>query len=312
MASNGDGAARRDQASDLQLLVDSAPSLIHTSKPDGYLDFFNQTWLVYVGRPLEDLQGWKWTAFIHPEDVEGIVEQWRASLRAANPSCMKLASGAPIGNIAGCCTIRLPVRDACGQIVKWYGSSMDIEDRKRAEEQLRRSAQDLQRSEFYLAEGQRLAHMGSWAFDPAGFDYWSPELFRMHGLEPARKAPTVQEYLDCVHPQDRESMANLIKGLAAKASPFDTTKRIVRPDGEVRYIRCVGVPAVEHQSLKKYFGSAIDVTEHELVTQELRRREAYLAEAQRLSHTGSFGWKPDTGEIVWSDETYRIFEYDSA
>ena len=57
-------------------------------------------------------------------------------------------------------------------------------------------------------------------------------------------------------------------------------------------------------------GRAIDVTEHELLTQELRRREAYLAEAQRLSHTGSFGWKPDTGEIVWSDETYRIFEYD--
>src|SRR5437870_13110842 len=65
MASNGDGAVRRDQTSDLQLLVDSAPSLIHTSRPDGYLDFFNQTWLTYVGRPIEDLQGWKWTAFIH-------------------------------------------------------------------------------------------------------------------------------------------------------------------------------------------------------------------------------------------------------
>ena len=86
----------------------------------------------------------------------------------------------------------------------------------------------------------------------------------------------------------------------------------MRPNGEVRYIRCVGAPVVENESLKKYVGSAIDVTEHELVTQELRRREAYLAEAQRLSHTGSFGWKPDDGEIVWSDETYRIFEYDRA
>src|SRR5712691_10642942 len=133
----------------------------------------------------------------------------------------------------------------------------------------------------------------------------------MHGLDPARKPPTIQEYLDCIHPQDRESMANLIQGLSAKASPFDATKRIVRPNGEVRYIRCVGAPAVENESLTKYVGSAIDVTEHELVTQELRRREAYLTEAQRLSHTGSFGWKPDSGEIVWSDETYRIFEYDN-
>ena len=152
--------------------------------------------------------------------------------------------------------------------------------------------------------------MGSWAFDAGGFNYWSPELFRIHGLDPASKPPSIQEYLDVVHPQDRESMADLIKGNLAKASPFDATKRIVRPNGEVRYIRCVGVPLVENQRLKKYVGSAIDVTEHELLTQELRRREAYLAEAQRLSHTGSFGWKPDTGEIIWSAETYRIFEYD--
>ena len=107
-------------------------------------------------------------------------------------------------------------------------------------------------------------------------------------------------------------MADLINRLVAEATPFDATKRIVRPDGEVRYIRCVGVPSADSQSLKKYVGSAIDVTEHELLTQELRRREAYLAEAQRLSHTGSFGWRPDTGEIVWSDETYRIFECDPA
>jgi PAS domain S-box-containing protein len=152
--------------------------------------------------------------------------------------------------------------------------------------------------------------MGSWAFDPDGFYYWSPELFRMHGLDPAIKPPSVQEYLDRVHPDDREFIADLIKGILAKASPFDATKRIVRPNGEVRYIRCVGAPVVENQGVKKYVGSAIDVTEHEILAQELRRREAYLAKAQRLSHTGSFGWKPDTGEIVWSDETYRIFEYD--
>jgi PAS domain S-box-containing protein len=311
MAPTGDGAVRRDQTSDLQLLVDSAPSLIHTSRPDGHLDFFNQTWLRYVGRSVEDLQGWKWTAFIHPEDVEGIVENWRASLASGQPFLHEARVLRADGEYRWMLHHKIAARDGCGQIVKWYGSSIDIEDRKRAEEQLRRSTDELQRSEFYLAEGQRLAHMGSWAFDPAGFDYWSPELFRLHGLDPDRNPPAVREYLDCVHPQDRESMANLIRGLLANASPFDATKRIVRPTGEARYIRCVGVPVVENESLKKYVGSAIDVTEHELVTQELRRREAYLAEAQRLSHTGSFGWRPDDGEIVWSDQTYRIFEYDN-
>src|SRR5215471_15764664 len=73
------------QALDLQLLIDSAPGLIHTSLPDGYLDFFNQTWLKYVGRSLEDLQGWKWTKCIHPDDVEGILQKWRESLATGEP-----------------------------------------------------------------------------------------------------------------------------------------------------------------------------------------------------------------------------------
>ena len=254
------------------------------------------------------MQGWNWTAVIHPDDVEGIVEGWRASLASGEPFLHEARVLRADGEYRWMLHHKVAVRDECGQIVKWYGSSIDIEDRKRAEGQLRRNTEELQRSEFYLAEGQRHAQTGSWAFDPAGFSYWSPELFRLHGLDPARKPPTVQEYLDFVHPQDRESMANLIKGLSATALPFDATKRIVRPNGEVRYIRCVGTPVADNQGLKEYVGSALDVTEHELATQELRRREAYLAEAQRLSHTGSFGWNLLTHEHFWSDETFRIFE----
>ena len=258
-------AEQQGESLNIQLLVDSVPELIHTGRPDGYLDFFNQTLAGYVGRRFRKLAGWKWTAFIHPDDVEGIVEEWRASLASGETLPLEARVLRADGEYRWMLHHKVPLRDGHGKIVKWHGSSIDIEDRKRAEEQLRRNAQELQRSEFYLAEGQRLAHMGSWAFDAAGFDYWSPELFRMHGLDPARKPPTIQEYLDCVHPQDRESMANLIKGILAKASPFDATKRIVRPNGEVRYIRCVGVPVVKTKSLKKYVGSAIDVTEHELL-----------------------------------------------
>jgi PAS domain S-box-containing protein len=301
---------QQSESFNIQLLVDSIPALIHTARPDGYLDYFNKPWLDYLGATLDDVTGWKWRAFVHPEDVEGIVAKWRACLATGEIFEYETRVRRANGEYRWMFHRKVPLRDADGNIVKWYGSSLDIDERKTAEEQLRRNAEELQRSEFYLAEGQRLAHMGSWAFDPGGFYYWSPELFRMHGLDPASKPPSVQEYLDRVHPHDRESMADLIKGILVKASPFDATKRIVRPNGEVRYIRCVGAPALENESAKKYVGSAIDVTEHELLTQELRRREAYLTEAQRLSRTGSFGWRPDTGEVVWSDETYRIFEYD--
>jgi PAS domain S-box-containing protein len=427
MASSGQGSERLNA----QLLVDSIPALIHTARPDGHLDYFNKPWLEYLGVTLDKVAGWNWTAFIHPEDVDGIVAIWRACLATGEIFEYETRVRRANGDYRWMFHRKVPLRDANGNIVKWYGSSLDIEERKAAEEKIREQETELRKllnliphhvcvfgpdaspiyanqgvqeyfgvdadqlvaesrinfvhpadrehflaerkkglltglahegearllrhdgtfrsflfrriplkddrghilrwygtatdiedrkraeekvktSEFYLAEGQRLAHMGSWAFDPDGFYYWSPELFRMHGLDPAGKPPGVQEYLDRVHPHDRESMADLIKGVLAKASTFDATKRIVRPNGEVRYIRCVGAPAVENQSLKKYVGSAIDVTEHELLTQELRRREAYLSEAQKLSHTGSFGWKPDTGEIVWSDETYRIFEYDGS
>jgi len=308
MASSGQGSERLNA----QLLVDSIPALIHTARPDGYLDYFNKPWLEYLGVTLDKVAGWNWTAYVHPEDVEGIVAKWRACLATGEIFEYETRVRRANGEYRWMFHRKVPLRDANSNVVKWYGSSLDIDERKTAEEQLRRNAEELQRSEFYLAEGQRLAHMGSWAFDPDGFYYWSPELFRMHGLDPASKPPTVQEYLDLVHPHDRESMAGLIKGILAKALPFDATKRIVRPNGEVRYIRCVSGPVVENQSLKKYVGSAIDVTEHELLTQELRRREAYLTGAQRLSQTGSFGWRPDSGEIVWSDETYRIFEYDRA
>ena len=87
-----------------------------------------------------------------------------------------------------------------------------------------------------MPRGNALPTWEAGPFDPAGFDYWSPELFRIYGLDPANKAPTVQEYLDCIHPEDREFMANLIKRIAVDSSRFDITKRIVRPSGEVRYL----------------------------------------------------------------------------
>jgi len=167
------------------------------------------------------------------------------------------------------------------------------------------------RSEFYLTEGQRLAHIGSWAINPSGwFDYWSPELFRIYALDPARGAPTLDDYLASVHPQDREFIKRTIEKMLLEVSACDVKHRILRPDGEVRHIRWVGVPDFDEGVFNGFLGTAMDVTEQEHLTQELRRREAYLAEAQRLSHTGSFGWKMATGEIVWSEETFRIFQYD--
>ena len=300
-----------DRDLNLRQIIDSAPALIHTARPDGYLDFFNRTWLDFVGQPLTNLLGWKWTSWIHPEEVESFVQRWRESIATGERFERAVRVRRADGVYRWMLHRKVPRRNADGTVIQWFGSSVDIEDHKRAEEELQTNAQLLQRNEFYLSEAQRLGRMGSWVFEPAGrFGYWSRELFQIYGLDPYKPAPTLEEYLAHVHPHDREFMASLIKQMLAEGLGCDVTKRIVRPDGEVRHIRCVGAPVVENGSLKRIVGSAMDVTEHELLTQELRRREAYLAEAQRLSHTGSFGWKPGCEEHVWSDETYRIFEYD--
>jgi PAS domain S-box-containing protein len=302
-----------DRDLNLRQIIDSSPVLIHTARPDGYLDFFNRTWIDFVGQPLEKLLGWRWTAFIHPEDAEAFVGTMRESFAKGEPFEETSRVRRADGKYRWMLHRKVPRRNVDGNVIKWFGSSIDIEERKRAEEEHQASAQLLQRNEFYLAEAQRLGHMGSWVFDSAGgFDYWSRELFHIYGLDPEKHAPTLEEYLARVHPHDREFMASLIKRMVAEGLGCDVTKRIVRPDGELRHIRCVGAPVLENGTLKGIVGSAIDVTEHELLTQELRRREAYLAEAQNLSHTGSFGWRPGSGENVWSDETYCIFEYDPA
>jgi PAS domain S-box-containing protein len=190
-ASSGQGSERLNA----QLLVDSIPALIHTARPDGYLDYFNKPWLEYLGVTLDKVTGWNWTAFVHPEDVEGIVAKWRARLATGEIFEYETRVRSANGEYRWMFHRKVPLRDANCNIVKWYGSSLDIEERKTAEEQLRRNAEELQRSEFYLAEGQRLAHMGSWAWNPnKDIRYWSEECYRVLGFDPAGPVPRFEEF----------------------------------------------------------------------------------------------------------------------
>src|SRR5713101_390276 len=136
-------AGQQPETLDIQLLVDSIPALIHTARPDGYLDYFNKPWLEYFGVTLDKVAGWNWTAYIHPEDVEGIVAKWRACLATGEVFEYETRVRRANGEYRWMFHRKVPLRDANGNIVKWYGSSLDIEERKTAEEKLRRSERDL-------------------------------------------------------------------------------------------------------------------------------------------------------------------------
>ena len=238
---------------------------------------------------------------IHPEDWQRGMDEALSSDRF-NAECRLFR---PTGEVRIAHFQGEVKRDASGQPYYMFGTVQDITDRKRAEEAL-------QQHQVYLAEGQRLAHMGSWAFNPAGFFYyWSEELFKIYGLDPQKGAPTLEQYLATLHPQDRDSMADTIERMNAEHSGCDVKKRIILPDGGLRYIRCVGIPVIEGEVLKGFLGTAIDITEQELLTQELKRRQGLLTEAQKLTHTASWAWRaPGRNAVEVSEEFYRIYGFD--
>ena len=178
-------------------------------------------------------------------------------------------------------------------------------------EGLQRRRAELERSEFYLREGERLAHMGSWSLSPDGiFDYWSPETFSIFGFDSRNGIPTLKEWLSVLRPHDGDAVHELIRRMFSEGVNGDIQYRVDHPKGGQRTMHSTGEPVFENGKVVRLIGNTLDITEQENATRELQRSEAYLAEAQRLSHTGSFGWDVSSGEIYWSDETFRIFELD--
>ena len=249
---------------------------------------------------------------VHPDDLESLFGGVDADLSAGAYPVAEFRVVRPSGEVRTVHAITskrwsAPPVDSNGEASerahKLFGTVQDITDHKRAEEALRQS-------QFYLSEGQRLAHMGSWAYDNSGH-YWSDELYKIYGLDPKNGAPTVEQYLALIHPQDRASIAESIRLMLEEHRGFDRIERIVRPDGESRYIRAVAVPVVEHGVFKGFIGTTMDVTAQELLTLELRRERAYLAEAQSLTHIGSWVANFHTGQNYHvSDEVYRLHGFE--
>jgi PAS domain S-box-containing protein len=108
-------------------------------------------------------------------------------------------------------------------------------------------------------------------------------LFRIYGLDPGSKAPSIAEYLALVHPDDRQAVVQEIQKMLEQGTGFDFTKRIVRPDGALRHVRCVGIPAASHGIFPGFIGTGIDVTEQEQLTSALRGREDELRQVLDLT-----------------------------
>jgi signal transduction histidine kinase len=193
-------------------------------------------------------------------------------------------------------------------------------DRARVEAELRRI-------EAYLEEGQRLTHTGSWAWNIASREniYWSPEHYRIFGLDPAKDAQSFEKALQRILPEDRANFIQILDAAIQENRDFEVDWRIRLPDGSLRYAHSVGHPVVDKDGAAvEYVGTLVDVTEQHLARialerenaerrraeEELRRSEAFLVEGQRISRTGSWAWNVTTCEVWLSAEHFRIFGLD--
>jgi PAS domain S-box-containing protein len=178
--------------------------------------------------------------------------------------------------------------------------------------QRQRAEEALLRSEAYLAEAQRVSHTGSFGWNvSSGHIVWSEETFRILEFDPAIK-PTVELILQRTHPEDRAFVKGTLDQAAGDRKAFDVEHRLLMPDGSVKCVRVVGHPSTNDESGNfEFMGAVTDITESKRAEESLRRSEGYLAEAQRLSHTGSWAGAPGPGEIrYWSEECYRALGFD--
>src|ERR1700757_736032 len=134
---------RRRNEDRLRLVIDTAPAMLHSARPDGYVDFFNKRWLEYAGVSFEDIRGWQWTKVIHPADVEAVVGKGRSSVETGKPFEAEARLRRADGEYCLMLLRKVPLHDETGSVVKWYGSATDIEERKRAEQELRQAEEHI-------------------------------------------------------------------------------------------------------------------------------------------------------------------------
>jgi len=200
-----------------------------------------------------------------------------------------------------------------------------ISAQRKATETLRGSSDDLQaaitdqkriearllQSEMYLSEAQRLSGTGSFGWNvSSGEIFWSEQTFRIFQCDQTTR-PTLEFIFQRTHPEDRPAVQKTIRQAAGDGKDFDHEYRLLMPDGAVKHVHAVARAARDASGSTEFVGAITDITIAREAERRLRRSESYLAEAQRLSHTGSWAWDVRLQTFVYrSPEVYHLFGFD--
>ena len=263
----------------LGLIINTMPTLAWSARPDGSGEFFNQHYLDYVGLPLEKLQGWGWTVAVHPDDLNALSGVWQSIMAAGKPGEAEARLRRFDGQYRWFLFRTNPMRDESGEIVKWYGTNTDINDRKRAEEQL-------QRSEAFLAEGQNLARVGNFSWLVATNEIkWSEQIYRIFEFEPGVLI-TLDLIGSRVPPEDLPMMYDMIEKAQRGVSDFEYEHRIVMPDSSIKHVHLIAHLNRGQEGPLEYIGAVQDVTQRRLSEEALSRARSELAKVASVTSLG--------------------------
>ena len=250
-----------------RLAIDTIPGLVWSAFPDGHIDFLNQRWREYTGLTLEEASGWGWRVAIHDEDLSVLESYWRSVLASGKPGETEARLRRFDGVYRWFLFRAVPLYDATGNLVKWYGQTTDIDDRKRAEVQV-------QRSEAYLAEAQQLSLTGSFGWSVAtGELFWSEETFWILGYE-RTTSPTMELVFKRIHPADLEYVQEALDRAARAGTDLDFEHRLLMPDGAVKHLHVVARASRTERSEIEFVGAVMDVTERKESQEAIRAAKA--------------------------------------
>ncbi|RXT37818.1 hypothetical protein B5V03_31715 [Bradyrhizobium betae] len=257
--------ALRESEHKLRQIIDTIPAHVVRYRPDGIADFMNQTFSEFVG---PEVGFDKLRSVVHPEDYPERSRVWFAHLATGEPYDQEWRLRRADGVYRWHRSRRVPLRDANGVIVNWYGAGHDIDDQKRTEQALRRS-------EAHLAEAQRLSHTGASAYNATAILYWSEETYRIFEFDPRDGLPRPEAVWQRIHPDDRNRVRAEVEDSLNGKGGFSTEFRIVLPEGTVKYLESIRQPVFStNGELVEVVATQIDVTERKRAEVALRESEA--------------------------------------